>query len=109
MNRVIDFINTKDIKKNEIFLQLKCSYQEAIFLQYILKEYLLGNDNLVVVDILSQFYDIDKYEHLKSLYLIRNLLELGWLVQNSFNKLKLMIVAIDTNIKYFPKKLNIKY
>jgi SpoVK/Ycf46/Vps4 family AAA+-type ATPase len=93
MNRVIDFINTKDIKKNEIFLQLKCSYQEAIFLQYILKEYLLGNDNLVVVDILSQFYDIDKYEHLKSLYLIRNLLELGWLVQNSFNKLKLNTIS----------------
>mgnify|MGYP000167293897 CR=1 FL=1 len=89
MNEVIKFIKVKDIEKNKIYAQLKCSVEESKILQYIVKEYIVGNDTLVVVDILSEFYSIEKYEHLQKLTLIKNLLELGWLAQNNFNQLKL--------------------
>jgi len=93
MNEVIKFIKVKDIQKNKIFSQLKCSEDEGKVLQYVVKEYIIGNDTLVVVDILSEFYDIKTYEHLKNLSLIKNLLELGWLAQNNFNQLKLNEVS----------------
>lgn len=93
MNEVIKFIKVKDIEKNKIFAQLKCSVEEAKVLQYVVKEYILGNDTLVVVDVLAEFYDVEKYEHLKKLTIIKNLLELGWLAQNNFNQLKLNEVA----------------
>ena len=93
MNEVIKFIKVKDIEKNKIFSQLKCSVTEGHVLQYIVKEYIVGNDTLVVVDILAEFYDLKTYEHLKNLSLIKNLLELGWLAQNNFNQLKLNEVS----------------
>ncbi len=93
MNEVIKFIKVKDLEKNKIFSQLKCSVTEAQVLQYIVKEYIVGNDTLVVVDILAEFYDIKTYAHLKNLSLIKNLLELGWLAQNNFNQLKLNEVS----------------
>jgi len=93
MIEVIKFIKVKDIQKNKIFSQLKCSVEEGKVLQYVVKEYIVGNDTLVVVDILSEFYDIKTYEHLKNLSLIKNLLELGWLAQNNFNQLKLNEVS----------------
>ena len=43
----------------------------------------------MVIDILSEFYDVKKYEHLEKLEVIKSLLELGWLVQNSFTPVKL--------------------
>ena len=94
MNDVIRFIKAKEIKKNKIYSQLKCSVEEAQVLQYVVKEYIMGNDTLIVVDILSQFYDVEKYEHLKKLTLIKNLLELGWLAQNNFNQIKLNEVSM---------------
>ena len=93
MNEVIKFIKVKDIEKNKIFSQLKCSVTDGHVLQYIVKEYIVGNDTLVVVDILEEFYDLKTYEHLKNLALIKNLLELGWLAQNNFNQLKLNEVS----------------
>ena len=33
-----------------------------------------GNDNILVVDILGEFYDIKKLEHIEHIYLIKNLL-----------------------------------
>lgn len=93
MNEVIRFIKAKDIQKNKIYSQLKCSHEEAKILQYVIKEYIGGRDTLVVIDILSEFFDTEKYEHLKKLTLIKNLLELGWLAQNNFNQLKLNEVS----------------
>ena len=89
MKDVIEFIKVKKIEKNKIFSQLKCSVEEAHVLQYVVKEYIVGNDTLVVYDILANFYEIKDYEHLQNLSIIKNLLELGWLAQNNFNQLKL--------------------
>jgi SpoVK/Ycf46/Vps4 family AAA+-type ATPase len=93
MENIVKFLNTDDIETNDLFLQLKCTKEEVQILQYITKEYILGNDNLLVINILSEFYDIQKLEHLSKLSLIKNLLELGWVVQTNFNSIKLSEIA----------------
>ena len=90
MNEIIKFIQEKDISSTELYAQLKCTLPEATILQYITKEYIIGRDSLLVIDILAEFYDIKAYEHLEKISLIKSLLELGWLVQsNVFTNVKL--------------------
>ncbi len=93
MQGLVKFLESKDIVKNDIFVQLKCTKEEAQILQYITKQYISGIDNLLVINILSEFYDIEKLEHLDKLSLIKNLLELGWIVQTNFNSIKLSEIA----------------
>jgi len=93
MQKIIKFIKTKDIEQTEVFVQLKCSKEEAVVLQYMLKEYIAGNDIVLVLEVLSQFYDAKEYKHLEHLKLIKSLLELGWVVQSSFTHLKLSEIA----------------
>ena len=90
MKEIITFIQSKDIAKEELFLQLKCTVEEGKILQYITKEYIGGRDALMVFDVLAEFYDVKTYAHLHKLTLIKSLLELGWLVQsNVFTNMKL--------------------
>jgi len=102
MQNIIQFLQSKDIEKNNLFLQLKCTKEEVTILQYITKQYIQGNDNLIVINILSEFYDIEKLQHLEKLSTIKNLLELGWIVQTNFNHIKLSEIAqlelINSNI-----------
>ena len=89
MKELIDFIKSKDIEDTNFFTQLKCTKEEAILLQFITKEYAQGRDSLIVIDVLTRFYDVEKFEHLEKLNLIKSLLEFGWLVQISFDQIKL--------------------
>ncbi len=89
MKEIIDFIKAEQVEKSAFFKHLKCSKEEAKILQHITKEYIAGRESAVVIDILAEFYDIKNYEHLKHIKLIKSLLGLGWLVQNSFEHIKL--------------------
>ncbi|QKF83353.1 ATP-binding protein [Halarcobacter ebronensis] len=89
MNEIIDYIKAENVEKTTFFKHLKCSKAEAKILQYITKEYILGRDTLIVIDILAEFYDLKKFEHLAHIKEIKSLLGLGWLVQNSFDHIKL--------------------
>ena len=93
MKEVINFIKAADVEKTNFFGQLKCSKEEAKILQYMSKEYVNGRDTLGVIDILAEFYDIKNYKHLEKLDLIKSLLEFGWLVQVSFDQVKLSEVS----------------
>jgi SpoVK/Ycf46/Vps4 family AAA+-type ATPase len=93
MKELINFIKSIDLSKEELFIQLKCNIEEGKILQYLTKEYISGRDALMVIDILSEFYDVKKYEHLEKLEVIKSLLELGWLVQNSFTPIKLSEIS----------------
>ncbi len=93
MKETIEFISAKDIAKTTLFGQLKCTNEEANILQYITKEYISGRDTLVVIDILSEFYEIKNYEHLYKIDCIKSLLELGWLVHNSFDHVKISDIS----------------
>ncbi|MBP7741824.1 MAG: ATP-binding protein [Aliarcobacter sp.] len=93
MKEVINFIKAKDIEKTSFFAQLKCSIEEAKILQYLSKEYVGGRDTLGVIDVLAEFYDLKTYKHLEKLDLVKSLLEFGWLVQVSFDQVKLSEVS----------------
>ncbi|MEA3316221.1 MAG: ATP-binding protein [Campylobacterota bacterium] len=84
MKNIISFIETKEIEKLDIYSQLKCDKDEVKILQYLTKEYIIGNEDILILDVLSQFYDVREYQHLNNIYHIKNLLELGWIIQNSF-------------------------
>ncbi|MDZ7817931.1 MAG: ATP-binding protein [Aliarcobacter sp.] len=93
MKEVIKFIKAQDIESTNFFAQLKCSVEEAKILQYLSKEYVNGRDTLGVIDVLGEFYDLKNYKHLEKLDLIKSLLEFGWLVQVSFDQVKLSEVS----------------
>ncbi|MBD3841609.1 MAG: ATP-binding protein [Campylobacterales bacterium] len=89
MKNVIEFIKSQDPSSLEIYTQLKCSDEEIKILQFLSNQYIMGNDNLIVIDILSEFYDIKELEHIFHLGKIKNLLELGWIVQSNFLSTKI--------------------
>ncbi len=89
MKEIIDFIKAQKIETIPFFKHLKCSKEEAKILQYITKEYISGRQSVIVIDILAEFYDVKNYEHLKHIKQIKSLLGLGWVVQNSFEHIKL--------------------
>ena len=93
MKTLINFLSQKNIEKTDIFLHLKCSGAEASMLQYLAKKYLKGQDDVLVLELLEDLYRSEKYEHLDHLKEIRNLLELGWLHQQSFTPLKISDVT----------------
>ncbi len=89
VNNVKKFLESENLEEVEIFAHLKCSLEEAKVLQYLTKQYIMGNDNLLVIDILGEFFDVKKLEHIEHIHLIKNLLELGWIVQSNFISTKL--------------------
>jgi len=89
MKELVDFIKAKNVEETSFFSQIKCTKEEAKILQYITTEYVKGRDTLVVMDVLEKFYNVKEFEHLGKLDLIKSLLEFGWLVQISFDQIKL--------------------
>lgn len=93
MNNVTLFLRSEKLEKLEIFGQLKCSLEEAKLLQYMLKQYVGGSDSLGVIEILGEFFDLSKFEHLEKIAIVKNLLELGWIVQNNFTHIKISEIS----------------
>ena len=93
MKALVNFLQAKKIEKSEIFLQLKCNNTEALMLQYLTKKYIQGEDDVLVLELLQDLYNSDKYEHFKHLKELKNLLELGWLHQQSFTPMKVADVT----------------
>ena len=57
------------------------------------KEYVLGNMDLVVSDVLIKLFGDKNYAHLHQLPLVKDLIEQGWIVQNSFLNSKIVDVS----------------
>ena len=93
MKTLVNFISTKAVEKTIIFEHLKCSKTEAQVLQYLSRKYLTGEDDVLILDILQELYPSEKYEYLDYLSEIKELLELGWLHQQSFTPIKISEVA----------------
>jgi SpoVK/Ycf46/Vps4 family AAA+-type ATPase len=89
LRTVVDFLEAKDIENTKIFKHLKCNVTEALMLQYIAEKYLQGEDDIVILTLLQDMYDVSEYKHLEHLKEVKNLLELGWLHQQSFTPLKI--------------------
>jgi len=93
LKTLVNFLNTKEIEKSEIFIHLKCTKDEAKMLQYIAHRYMKGQDDVLVLDLLRDLYESENYEHLEHLKELKNLLELGWLHQQSFTPVKISEVT----------------
>ena len=93
MKSLVNFISAKNIEKSIIFEHLKCSKVEATMLQYLAKKYMEGIDDVLILDILQELFPGEKYEYLDHLVEIKELLELGWLHQQSFTPIKISDVA----------------
>ncbi len=93
MKNVIEFIKTKEVQSTALFLQLKCSTQEARILQYISQKFIEGSEDIVVLEALQDIYGANAYVYLNHLQEIKRLLELGWIHQKSFTPVKISDVA----------------
>ncbi|MDY0122129.1 MAG: ATP-binding protein [Sulfurimonas sp.] len=93
MKILVDFLQTKEIEKSQIFGHLKCGATEALMLQYLAKKYMQGQDDVLVLDILQDLYGEEDYAYLGHLKELKNLLELGWLHQQSFTPMKISEVT----------------
>ncbi|MDY0238567.1 MAG: AAA family ATPase, partial [Campylobacterales bacterium] len=88
MKLLIDFLESENVEKTEIFSHLKCNDEEALILKHMTKEYVCGNMDLLVSDVLLALFTDKKYEHLSKLNAVRNLLNSGWITISSFSGIK---------------------
>jgi AAA+ superfamily predicted ATPase len=86
---LINFLESDPVGSSEIFPHLKCGSGEAKVLQLLTRKYVEGQDDYPVTDLLQELYGNESYGFLNRLADVRILLELGWVVQHSFNPLKL--------------------
>jgi len=93
LKTLVDFLQTNEIEKSQIFLHLKCSNAEALKLQYLAKKYMQGQDDVLVLDLLQDLHEGDNYEYLDHLQEVKIILELGWLHQQSFTPMKISEVT----------------
>jgi AAA+ superfamily predicted ATPase len=93
LKTLVNFIATKKVEKSDIFAHLKCSKTEAEMLRYLASSYVSGQDDVLVIELLQDLYKTKNYEHLDYLKEIKNLLELGWLHQQSFTPMKISEVT----------------
>lgn len=93
MKILVDFLSKKKVEDSEIFAHFKCNTSEAQILQYITKRYMQGEEDVVVLDLLKDMFEKTEYMHLEHLKELKNLLELGWLHQQSFTPLKMSEVT----------------
>ena len=93
MKNLVNFLSQKKIEKSDIFIHLKCNNTEATMLQYLTQEYMKGQEDVLVLELLQELYSVDDYEYLEHLSELKNLLELGWIHQQSFTPMKISDVT----------------
>ena len=93
MKNLVNFLSTKDVAKTTVFAHLKCSNTEAQMLQFLAQKYMQGEDDFLVLSLLQELYSVQNFEHLEHLSKLKNLLELGWIHQQSFTPMKISEVT----------------
>jgi len=88
VKHLINFITTTNISKSTIYNDLKCSEDEAVILQYITQQFIKGIEETPVIEIVQECFETEEYHYLNHLSLVKNLMDLGWLVQMSFGQVK---------------------
>ncbi len=86
---LIEFVERGDIEKSTVFPHLKCSTDEAGILQVMVRRYITGQEDSGVLELLQECFGAEEYGYLARLNHIKNLLELGWITQQSFTPLKI--------------------
>ncbi len=99
MKYLIDFLKSDNVKESKIFSHLKCSGEEAKVLQVLTRKYIDGVEDITVSSLLKEIYPCEDFEYIHKVEIVKNLLDLGWIVKNSLSGVK--------NIKFSaPELLN---
>lgn len=93
MQYLIDFLESDNVIESQMYEHLKCSENEVKLLQIMTKEYVLGSVDLGVSEILIKLFGNANYMHLEQLPLVKDLIEQGWIIQNSFLSSKIVDVS----------------
>lgn len=93
METLVNFLETKNVEKSQVFLHLKCEKPEALILQSLTKKYMQGQDDVLILELLQELYGDKKYEIVDHLKEVKVLLELGWIHQQSFTPVKISDVT----------------
>ena len=59
-----------------------------MILQYVCQRFVKGLEESAVIDIVQECFESDEYAYLNHLVRVKNLIDLGWLVQVSFGQVK---------------------
>lgn len=89
MRYLIDFIDVDSVEKAKIYKHLKCSRNEGKILQYMTKKFVGGVEDHIVSEMLQEIFGEENYIYLDFLETVKSALESGWLVQQSFQPLKI--------------------
>jgi len=88
MKFILDFIDqNKEISQTLIFEELKCTPQEALILRTLCIFYMNGTWEMGTIELLQSSLEAQEFEYLNHLDLLENLIDLGWIVQSSFDQL----------------------
>lgn len=88
MKHFIDFLNAKDVENSPLFVHLKCSKKEAVIIQHLCRKYAKGIEEIGTIELITECFETKGYEHINYLEYIKNILDLGWVVQSSFGQIK---------------------
>ncbi len=94
MKQLINFIEEKNVQDSDIFVHLKCTKEEAVILQRLAQKYIQGQDDVLVVELLQDIYGSENYAYVNHLYVVKVLLELGWVTQQSFTPPKISDITL---------------
>jgi AAA+ superfamily predicted ATPase len=93
LKHLINFIEAKNVSKAKIFKHLNCSKEEAKILQYICRRFVKGIEETAVLDVLQDNFEYEGYDYLAYLFVIKKLMDMGWLVQVSFGQVQVQEVS----------------
>ncbi|MEJ2501317.1 MAG: AAA family ATPase, partial [Campylobacterales bacterium] len=88
LTHLVEFIERETVQTSAIFPHLKCSADEARILQVMARRFIGGQEDSGVLELLQELFGEKEYRYLARLEHIKNLLELGWVAQQSFTPLK---------------------
>ncbi len=72
---------------------MNCSKEEAKILQYICRRFVKGIEETAVLDVLQDNFEYEGYDYLAYLFVIKKLMDMGWLVQVSFGQVQVQEVS----------------
>ncbi len=111
MKYLIEFIEHTSIEETAIFNQLKCTEDGALLLKTLTLRYLNGQEDSAVLELVQETFGDKSYGYLSYLARIKNLLELGWIAQQSFSPIKLSdasnLELLNINIALSPPFLKL--
>ncbi|EAJ7041216.1 ATP-binding protein [Campylobacter jejuni] len=83
MEKLKNFLSLKNIEDTQIYKELKCTKNEALILRELCRNYVVSISSINAFTLLSTIFGNDKYLYLDALEDLKQLIERGFVNQNS--------------------------